>query len=146
MWQSLLDVILARPVVRYPDTLHNTLPATSYLMVTIVKYICFSSYLCSVQSGNSNTLHKHSASYKLAHTGYCHFLQKILVLLGILNFEFSYIFYILSFLTYFIPHNDLLKFDLALFYSEEGGRGGGGMAGRFVLNIQYLHIRVHLFL
>ena len=29
MWQSLLDVILARPVVQYSNTLHNTLPATS---------------------------------------------------------------------------------------------------------------------
>ena len=28
-WQSLLDVILARPVVQYSNTLHNTLPATS---------------------------------------------------------------------------------------------------------------------
>ena len=29
MWLSLLDVILARPVVQYSNTLHNTLPATS---------------------------------------------------------------------------------------------------------------------
>ena len=40
MWQSLLDVILARLVVRYSNTLHNTLPATSYPTLPIVKYVC----------------------------------------------------------------------------------------------------------